>query len=370
VIKTVHQFSHKPMLLWGLTGYYEDGKLLTTADQAGTAALRKVFEDMRFRFKYVYNTPDRTPDIKKILSFAKSCSAMNLLKKSKIGMMGYRDMKLYGTTYNGTSLRREIGVEVEHFEMLEIVQRIKKISTSDINKIMKKIKKDWIFEKPIKDDILITGIEFYISLSEKIKESNYQAISLIDVDGMKKLVEFPPAMIFTLLADEMDICTIPENDTLGSVTQLMSKYLSGQISAYMEFYEFMEDRVLMGVPDFVPSEIVDGKLTVTSTKFGEFDDGVLNISKVKTGPVTLARLATKNDNYIMHILTGEAFSPRKWEEIGWTPPAPRLPSLEIRLDVPVEDFAQKVLSQHYIITYGNNLNLYEDLCNLLNIEII
>jgi L-fucose isomerase-like protein len=370
VIKILHQFSHKPMLLWGLTGYYEDGRLLTTADQAGTTALRKVFEDMGFNYKYTYNMTDSPPDMQKITNFAKACSAINLLKKSKVGMMGYRDMKLYGTTYNGISLRREIGIEVEHFEMLEIVQNIKKIDTADINEVLEKIKKDWVFEKPIQDATLVKGIEFYISLSKKIKEEGYHAISLIDVDGMKKLVEFPPAMIFTLLADEIDVCTIPENDTLGSVTQLMSKYLTGQISAYMEFYEFMEDRVLMGVPDFVPSEIVDGKLTVTPTKFGDFDNGVLNISKVKTGTVTLARLATKNDRYIMHILNGEAISPRKWEEIGWTPPAPQLPSLEIKLDVQIDDFAQKVLSQHYIITYGNNTGSYEELCSLLNIEII
>ena len=370
VIKTLHQFSNQPMLLWGLTGYYYQGKLLTTADQAGTTALRKIFEDMGFKFKYIYNTPDGQADVQKILSFANACSALKQLKKSKVGMMSYRDMKLYGTMYNGISLRREIGVEVEHFEMLEIVQKMKKINTSDTQSILEKIKKEWVFEKPIQDRTLITGIDFYLAIAEKIKEEDYNAISLIDVDGMKKLAGFPPAMIFTLLADELNVCTIPENDTLGSVTQLISRYLTGQISAYMEFYEFMENRILIGVPDFVPSEIVDGKLTVTSTRFGDFEDGVLNISKVKTGPVTLARLATKNDRYIMHVLTGEAISPGKWEEIGWTPPAPQLPGLEIKLDCPVDEFAQKVLSQHYIITYGNNTGLYRDLCNLLSIEMI
>ena len=254
--------------------------------------------------------------------------------------------------------------------MLEIIQRIKDINTVDINTVLNKIKKEWVFRKPIPDNTLVRGIEFYLSLSEKIREEGYSAISLIDVDGMKKLMEFPPAMIFTLLADELDVCAIPENDALGSVTQLISKYLTGQISAYMEFYEFMEDRVLVGVPDFVPSEIVDGRLTVTPTKFGKFDNGVLNISRVKTGTVTLARLATRKDRYLMHILKGEAVHPRKWEEIGWTPPAPQLPSLEIKLEVPIDDFAQKVLSQHYIITYGDNMESYKDLCNLLNIEII
>ena len=83
VIKTVHQFSHKPMLLWGLTGYYEDGKLLTTADQAGTAALRKVFEDMRFRFKYVYNMPDKNPWHKEDFKLRKIMQCNESIKKIK-----------------------------------------------------------------------------------------------------------------------------------------------------------------------------------------------------------------------------------------------------------------------------------------------
>ncbi len=91
-----------------------------------------------------------------------------------------------------------------------------------------------------------------------MRERGYQAISLIDVDGMKKLLDFPPAMVFMLLAEDPGVCVIPENDCLGAVTQLLVRHLTGQVAAYLEFYEFMEDRVLIGVPDFVPAEVVDG----------------------------------------------------------------------------------------------------------------
>ncbi len=42
-------------------------------------------------------------------------------------------------------------------------------------------------------------------------------------------------MVFMLLADNLNVCAIPENDTLGAVTQLIVKYLTGQIAAYFEF---------------------------------------------------------------------------------------------------------------------------------------
>ncbi len=59
--------------------------------------------------------------------------------------------------------------------------------------------------------------------------------------------------------------------------------MTGQVGAYLEFYEFFEDGMLMGVPDYVPTEIVNGPVTVLPTSFGEFGEGLLNVSKLKTG---------------------------------------------------------------------------------------
>ena len=43
VVKVTEKFRHIPMVLWGLCGWMEDGRIVTTADQAGTTALRKTF---------------------------------------------------------------------------------------------------------------------------------------------------------------------------------------------------------------------------------------------------------------------------------------------------------------------------------------
>ncbi len=51
VVKVAEQFRHKPMVLWGLCGWMEDGRIVTTADQAGTTALRKTLKDLGYKFK-------------------------------------------------------------------------------------------------------------------------------------------------------------------------------------------------------------------------------------------------------------------------------------------------------------------------------
>jgi len=370
VISVAQHFREKPMVLWGLCGWMRDGVLVTTADQAGTSALRKAFEDLGYTYIYVYNIIGKPPRIDRIRDFGRAARAARLLEGAKLGMMGYRDMALYTTLYDGVSLRRTVGTEVEVFEMLDMVQRAEKLQADQVRMHVDGIRSRWNFEKDADDALLEQGVRYFMAIQQKVRERGYGAISLIDVDGMKKLLGFPPAMVFMLLAEEENVPVIPENDVLGGITQLLVQSITGQIAAYFEFYEFMEDRVLMGVPDFVPSEVVDGKVTVTTTSFGDFSGGVLNVSKVKTGRVTLSRLTSRGDHYSMHIVTGEAVRPRKWEEAGWDAPAPQLPSLEIVLDTPVEDFAQNVMSQHYIVAYGEHVTALKEFCHMRGIEIL
>lgn len=186
---------------------------------------------------------------------------------------------------------------------------------------------------------------------------------------MKKLLGFPPAPIFMLLANCDDLCTIPENDCLGSVTQLMVKALTGQCAPYLEFYEFFEDGVLAGVPDYIPQGATEGEITVIPAAFGELSEGILNVSKVKTGELTMCRLVTEGGRYYMHLCRGRGETPAKWEEAGWTQPAPQLPGLKILLPN-VERFAQRVACQHYIIAYGDITEPMTQLCKILGIGLV
>ena len=369
VIKVTEHFRHLPMVLWGLCGWVEGDRLVTTADQAGTTALRKTFYDMGYDFKYVYDIIGLPTNSKKVYDFAIASAAAKKLRHARAGMAGYRDMNLYGTLYDGGSLKRQIGPEIETFEMLEMEQRYQKITEEQKQAVIDTAMAKWNFLKAANPESMKKAAGYYLAVKSICEERGYDAISLKDVDGMKKLLGFPPAPIFMLLSDEAGLCTIPENDSLGSITQLMVKYLTGQCAFYLEFYEFFTDRVLAGVPDYVPAEVVDGQVTVMPAAFGELSEGILNVSKVKTGTVTMCRLTYDDGLYYMHMVVGEGITPRKWEEAGWTQPAPQLPGLEILMD-DVEDFAQKVMCQHYIIAYGDHSQKVRDLCAILGIEVI
>lgn len=370
VVKVCEQFREKPMVLWGLCGWIEsDGRLVTTADQAGTSALRKTFKDLGYTFTYIYDIIGKESNTRKVAQYCAAASAARKLRSAKVGMAGYRDMNLYGTLCDGPSLKRVVGPEIETFEMLELQQRFEAITDAEKDAVIAKEMASWHFLKEAKPESKRLAAGYYLAMKQIIDQQGYDAVSLKDVDGMKKLLGFPPAPILMLLSDAAKVSTIPENDCLGNVTQLIIRYLTGQCGAYLEFYEFFEDRVLAGVPDYVPAEITDGPTTVIPAAFGELNEGILNVSKVRTGLLTMCRLFAEDGKYYMHMVTGEGITPRKWEECGWTQPAPQLPGLEILLE-DTEKFAQNVMCQHYIISYGDNTQIIQSLCDILGITVI
>lgn len=371
VIRVTDHFRHIPMLLWGLCGWKENGRIITTAEQAGTTALRPAFEALDYTFKYVYNIIDKPWPMDSITSFIAAACARHNLRSARVGTMGYRDMLLYGTQFEGNSMRGHIGVEVEPYEMLEMVRAIDTLDAEKIADGVRFVKENWVFKKACDDSIIEQGVKYALAIAKKINERGWEAITLIDVDGMKKLEGFPPAMVFMLLEHYCDILTVPENDVMGAVTQLIMKYISGQTVPYMEYYEFFENSMLIGVPDFVPKSVTDGDVNVLPAAFGLLNTSLLNVSKVKTGFVTCARLAYIKGKYKMHVYTATAKTPPAWNEYGWDDPAPQLPSLEVfPTSCTVEEFAQSVYSQHVIVAYGNHTEALRDFCQMMDIELV
>lgn len=371
VIRVADRFRQLPVLLWGLCGWMENGHLVTTADQAGTTAIRPALQAMHYRFKYIYSVIGKPAPVEKIRAFTGAAYTARMLRSARVGTMGYRDMLLYGTQFEGNSMRGQLGVEVEPFEMLEMAQNIETLDPKEVERAVAFVKENWVFDRPCGDGVIKTGVKYALAVGKKVAERGYDAVTLIDVDGMKKLLGFPPAMVFMLLERQYGVLTIPENDVMGAVTQLIAKGITGEIVPYLEYYEFFEKSMLIGVPDFIPSGATDGDVHVLPTAFGLLSQSLLNVSRVKTGLVTCLRLVYQDGRYGMHMYLADAKTPAKWEECGWTPPAPQLPSLEVfPIDCTVEEFAQKVSSQHVIVCYGDCREAVKDFCKMMDIDLL
>ena len=193
VVSVTEQFAHLPMALWGLCGWIEDdGRLVTTADQAGTTALRGTFEALGYKFEYIYDIIGQKTNSHKVAAFCTAASAKARLRSAKLGTLGYRDMRLYGTLCDESVLKRDVGIEVDCFEMLEVVQRAEKVTQAEIDEVIAYINANWHFTAAPSQDALTKTAKWYLAIRDICRERNYTGITLKDVDGMKLLLGFPP----------------------------------------------------------------------------------------------------------------------------------------------------------------------------------
>ena len=88
VVKVTEYFRDKPMVLWGLCGWTEGDRLVTTADQAGTTGLRATFEGLGYKFKYVYDIIGKKTRSDVVADYCRAAVAAKELLVDKVGMAG------------------------------------------------------------------------------------------------------------------------------------------------------------------------------------------------------------------------------------------------------------------------------------------
>jgi L-fucose isomerase-like protein len=369
IVGILRDYLHLPILLWGRGGFTVNGRLVSPAAQAGTSAALDTLKLLGAKMKYIYDYPDSPMSLDKVTDFCVAAKAVNTLAHARIGMMGYADMGLYSLMFDGLQVRTKLGVEVESYDMLEIEQAMQKLPAEAVQGQIAEWKKDWVFEQPVLPPILERVARLTLALNDKIEARGYLACSTKCVYGVTKYMGCTACMAQSMLGDKTHF--VCENDVPGMITQTMLGLLTGQSTTFLEMYEYYPDRMLTGVCGFTPTSFIDGgKVSVRGHTWGGSSGGIVNTAQMKAGKVTLARLSLHGERYRMHIVTGKAEKPRDWEELGWAPPAPYFPSLEIIPDDGVEAFAHKALSQHYAVAYGDHRQRLVELCNLLDIDVI
>ena len=370
MVAVIKEFSNVPLLVWGLGGYTENKKILQApASGAATGALIPALKQMDIKFKWIQEIPDKSMSLDKIGDFIKVAKAIKDIEHSKIGSLGYDDMGLYTLMFDGVSLRKVIGFEVETFDIYEIAKAVDVISDKDVLPLVEEWKKEWTFESEVEDKNLIKLAKLYKAFKAKVDDRGYCALTIKCIYGLTTVYGFTPCMIMSLLGDEIDCAC--ECDVLGVATQTIMKKLTGQVTTFQEIYEYFDDGILMGVCGFAPFGICESCKMVNQFESGGFFDGLQNSTPLKKGVYTLARLGYKGEKYFMHVILSEAVDPGKWQESSLTEAKYGYPSAKFVLkSSSIEDFKKNILGQHYHITAGDIRDKLKDYCYFKGIDYI
>jgi L-fucose isomerase len=367
VTRVLLEFRDTPIVLYSFGGFTEGDTLISPAGGAGSTSLRFPLERWGFKFKYLFNGPDKPMDIEGIRSFGIAATVAKKLRYSRVGMVGYNDMGLYSTGYNPTTMRDKLGVEIESVDMLQLERKMDALDPDRVKNEIAEVTKDWEYPKgKPKESVIERHVRMYMATVDICKEKDFSAFSYKCVDGisleMNAVHSVPSSLVATAGYPYVD-----ENDLGNLVAELMLKYISDKPATFLEHYEHDEEWILLGVDGFIPHQMIDGKPQIKDISTVLLD-GLAHCSDMKTGRLTLACLSEVGDTYRMHVVTGEGKEPPQWVEMGV--PLPSWPSVKFFPDATVRSILDHVQSQHFGAVYGSYVQELKDLCYLLDLEAV
>ena len=374
IFENLQYFLHIPILLWSTTGIIDGkGVLNSPAPIGGTAP---IVADLRYftnvRFKFIRDSHEKGIAIREALDYINSCGFLRSLKNKRIGILGLGISHTYTFNFDSISIEKVFGIQVEEFDILEIVNLIRSYTEKDVQREMTLFKESFDLAIGIDDTTLLSTVKVYKALREVIETYSFDAL-MLNCFQFGEVFGTTLCLPFTLLGE-----VVPckgGTDVMAAVTQLILRGLSGEITTYLEIFEQLGSRrLLMSSCGYAPKSLcIDDIIRCGQGKWGDANlPGIKNCSLMKEGPITLARLSYTGRGFIMHLARGNATKPRPFRELDmqWNDieDMPCTPGLELELVTSQADhFLNNVVSSHYDIVYGDCIDRIISFCELADI---
>lgn len=369
IMHVLKNFRGVPLLIWGIGGVTDStGKLHAPAAGAGITGFIPVAKEFDFTYKIIMEEPNAKHEYEKVADYIHAVSCAKTIRAARIGLIGYADMGLYPLSYDKTALCKKIGIDIENYDGYIIADLMNAFPEEKVKETMDWIRSTTTSDTPLTDQALEKVTRLYLAMKDKADGRQLDAIAVKCVDGITKL-GFNPCLAQSLLADK-DLSVICECDAYGLVTSIILSTVTGNASAFVEHYEVFDNSVLVGVCGFIPRDFIDGDFKVKTANLGEYNTGISNVSKLKTGEVTYGRFFMDHGKYKLFLQHGTTKPNPKWTELGWAEPTPDFPAALLELEMPLNEYLDKVPGQHVIMVFGDHVEKVKTVCDILGVEVV
>ncbi len=359
---------------------------IATSSLPGMLGCGAALDQIGFTHRRVWGNLEDPKVLQEIQSFARAAHAVNRLKGLRYGLLGGRSLGIYSAGIDPSQWQQLFGIDVEHFDQLEIVRRADQQDPAKVNKLMA-----WLERQGLTfafNDGLFTQkhlelqIRSYLGTKELVAEHN------LDFIGLKCQPEMSngyclQCLSVALLNDRYDAdgikAAVPcacEADGDGALTMMILHQLSGGMpTALMDIRAVLpEEGILLlnncgsMAPYFAGRSEDPGqnfsRITLVPHVFGEAGGSSIQFTG-EPGPLTLARLCRKGGRYWMAIGYGEVVADTKGlvrqSTTCW-------PHLVLKTDMDLERFVRNYGSNHIHGVAGDYRRELLELSRILKIE--
>ena len=341
----IKELEHLPFLIWGFPMLEIDGKREQLGSMVGELVLNGSLKRAGYNFKEIIGFPDDKEVLKSIDSYLCAARAKKILRRSRIGMVGYMSMSMYTATFDHLLMRSYIGPEIVHIDTHTLIERALAV---DINQRIKI--KEMLFGKnlinKIPQPLADKTAALYYGLKCLLNEYFLDGINVKCQYELSKDFGCTPCVPLSVLSDEGYVCGC-EGDIPTQVSMHILKALSGEIPTYVDFLDFKKNNVYLSSCGLAPFSLSNNK---NNKKINEFSfdgfNGFVSSTVLKPGTLTLARLSEKIGEYELIYTIGKGLNSTQLRQNI-------MPAVSVNLKNEVESKINLLSSQHLALVYGD-----------------
>jgi L-fucose isomerase-like protein len=343
----VAQELNVPIILWGVPEPPMEGGRLEANSLVGVTMNAAALKRMGYPYKFVYGFIDDPAAIADIERTVRVLGAIKRLHHTRLGVVGGRPTGFYGSTYDELRLRKTLGVEIIPIEVSEVLAAYDKVSESQINETVERVKGLGRQVSADNEDIRKVA-RLYTAMHRFTDNDGLSGIAVKCWPEMKDRL-LNPCVVNGMMTDE-GIMMGCETDVHGTISMLIQHFLNDAPAFFADLVTFneAENTALLWHCGAASASLAARREAVALEKHS-IGAGTATLEfALRAGRATFSRLGPIGEAYRLLIVTGEALP---------TGMLLRGDNLLFRTDLPVRQVINRIIERgiehHYSVTYGD-----------------
>jgi L-fucose isomerase-like protein len=360
VMTAIKELNGLPFILWGFTPEEVNGELRSTGSYVSGAMLNGLIKRLNLHSRCLLGSFRDPLVITELKSFAAAAGAVQGLKYSSIGLVGYTSMGIYPGTFDHVLMRYIIGPEIDQIDSYTLIRGAEELSGTEIEEAIQRIRSVCVLPDNAPSGLIRKTASIYAALKRTALERQWNAFNLKCQYEFSKEFGAVPCVPLSLLADEGFVSAC-EGDIPCTVTMLLLHYLTGSTVTYADALSHQGNRVKFSACGFLPFSMGTGRREIGLWAHPGFK-GMHCRFVMPAESVTFARLVEDIGTY--HLIYGTGQGKETILRDGC------MPALDVELDGSIADMVREYAGQHYALCYGDLTKGLEAFALLMGINAI
>jgi L-fucose isomerase-like protein len=362
------EFLNCPVVFWSPpdplgTPFPRIGSLVGAIQNCG------VLTKMGKKVKIILAEIDSVIGFEKLKSCVAITGTIQWLKFASVGIIGTRTPGMLDTAYHELELKNQVGPEVVHIGIGDLIKNIDEISAKEANTEVKNaIDRSRI--RDIDEGTLIESMKIYLATRRLVDEYDLNAIAFKCWPDLKSNNICSPCYTLSRLSDE-GIMSACEGDVTAAVSMLILYWITGNHVYLGDLLKINNttNEALYFHCGAKSSYLAENKNEIEYRRHAESEGvwkpGLTVDFPLKPGRVTFSRIGEIRGKYRMVVYTGNAVNSDRFVRGN---PA------KIILDKNPEEIVEGLIANgsehHQIAVHGNEADRLKIFCEFLNLSCI